>query len=49
MYDYEKMVQWLVETEGMTETEAVEWIDYNTIGALGNGGPDGPIIMYPLY
>ena len=34
IYDYEKMIKFLVETEGMTELEAVEWIDYNTIRAI---------------
>jgi hypothetical protein len=48
VYDYEKMVVWLVETEGFTEMEAVEWIDYNTIRALPYMGDKAPLIMYPL-
>jgi hypothetical protein len=48
VYDYEKMVAWLVETEGFTELEAVEWIDYNTIRALPYMGDKAPLIMYPL-
>ena len=48
VYDYDKMVDWLVETEDFTPDEAVEWIDYNTIRALAYMGPDGPIVMYPL-
>ena len=48
VYDYEKMVEWLVETEDFTPEEAAEWIDYNTIRALGYMGPDGPVVMYPL-
>ncbi len=48
VYDYEKMVQWLVETEGWTYEEAAEWIDYNTIRALPYFGEDAPIIMYPF-
>lgn len=48
VYDYEKMITWLVETEGFTELEAIEWIDYNTIRALPYMGPDAPLIMYPL-
>ena len=46
VYDYEKMVAWLVRTQGFTEDEAVEWIDFNTINALPNAGPLGPLIMY---
>lgn len=48
VYDYDKMVTWLVETEGFTELEAVEWIDYNTIRALPYMGEGAPLIMYPL-
>lgn len=48
VYDYNKMVAWLVDTQGMTTVEAVEWIEYNTIGALPNAGPLGPVIMYSL-
>lgn len=48
VYDFDKMVRWLVETEGFTAEEAIEWIEYNTIRALGYMGEDAPIIMYPL-
>lgn len=48
VYDFERMVRWLVETEGMDELEAVEWIEYNTIRALPYAGDSAPIIMYPL-
>lgn len=46
IYDYDKMVEWLIEHEGMTQEDAVEWIDYNTLRALPYAGPAGPIIMY---
>ena len=42
------MVEWLISTEGFTEEEAIEWIDYNTIRAIEYFGEDAPIIMYPL-
>ena len=48
VYDYNKMVEWLVKTEGFTEEEAMEWIDYNTIRALPYAGSKAPIIMFPL-
>lgn len=48
VYDYNKMVEWLMETESWSEEEAVEWIDYNTIRAIPYMGEDGPIIIYPL-
>ena len=48
VYDFEMMVEWLVETQGFTQEEAIEWIDYNTIRALPYMGYDAPIIMYRL-
>lgn len=48
VYDYEKMVAWLMETEGLSQEEAIEWIEYNTIRALPYYGPEAPIIMYPI-
>ena len=48
IYDFEKMVDWLIEKEGFSDNEAVEWIEYNTIRALPYMGGDAPIIMYPL-
>jgi hypothetical protein len=42
------MVDWLMDAEGFTETEAVKWIEYNTIRALPYMGSEAPLIMYPL-
>ena len=49
VYDYDKMIEWLVFNEGFEPSEAIEWIDYNTLRALPYGGPDAPIVVYPLY
>ena len=53
VYDYDLMVEWAMKEYGWDETEAVEWIDYNTIRSLpyaqsiaGHGEP--PIIMYRM-
>ena len=48
IYDYDKMVEWLMKEEGWSDIEAVEWIDYNTIRALSYMGEGAPIIMFPL-
>ena len=48
VYDYEKMVEWLISTEGFTEEEAIEWIDFNTLRALPYLGEGAPVVMYPL-
>ena len=48
VYDFDLMVQWLMDEEGFTEEEAFEWIEYNTNRALPYMGADGPIVMYRL-
>ena len=48
VYDYDKMVDWLVENADFTPEEAMEWIDYNTVRALPYLGEDAPVIVYPL-
>ena len=48
VYDYDKMVEELVQDEEWSYEEAMEWIDYNTIRALPYAGANAPIIMYSL-
>lgn len=48
VYDYDKMVAWLMEKENWTMEEAVDWIEYNTIGALASAGPAAPVVMMSL-
>lgn len=45
IYDYEKMVEHLIATDGMDYEEASEFIDFNTIGALPYMGEKRPVIM----
>ena len=48
VYDYGKMIDYLVHHDGFSYQEAVEWIEYNTIRALPYAGSKAPIIMYRL-
>lgn len=48
VYDFDKMVNCLVRDDGMSEEEAVEWIEYNAVRSLPYFGKTAPIIMYPL-
>ena len=48
VYDFDKMVTWLMEEEGMSQDEAIDWIEYNTMRALPYEGNKAPIIMYRL-
>lgn len=48
VYSYEKMVEELMRDQGWEELDAVEWIDYNTLGALPGAecrGGKAPIIL----
>lgn len=47
VYDFELMVKCLVD-QGMTELEAIDFIEYNTIRALPYAGENPPIIMNRL-
>ena len=48
VYDYDKMVEELMQYEEWSYEDAAEWIDYNTIRTLPYAGENGPIIMYPI-
>ena len=48
VYYFDKMVEWLIETQDFTYEESVEWIEYNTIRALPYMGEGAPIIVYSL-
>lgn len=45
VYDYDGMVKVLMDRDGMTYEEAVEFIDYNPARAVPYY-PNGPIIMH---
>lgn len=48
IYDYELMIDYLVENEKMNEDEAVEFIDYNTIRSL-DYIENHPIILNRIF
>ena len=48
VYDFDKMVDWLVDKQKFEYEEAKEWIEINTIRALPHFGEGVPIIMYSL-
>ena len=45
IYDYERMALCLMETDGMDNEEAMEFINFNTLGALPYMGDKRPIIL----
>ena len=48
VYDYDKMVEDLMMTEGMDMLDAADFISYNTIGTHSPIPGSDPIIMYRL-
>ena len=49
IYSFEKMVEWLMNKDNITQTEAIEFIEFNTIRAIPYAGAKAPIVMYGLY
>lgn len=48
IYDYDKMIECLIDEEGWTEEESADWVNFNTLRALPYMGEGAPIIMHPL-
>lgn len=49
VYDHRLMVKFLMDKEGMTEDQALDFIDYNTIRALPYMGEHRPIIFLEAF
>ena len=47
IYDYDLLVKAFMKSDNMSEEEAIEWIDYNTIRSLPYQ-QNAPIVMYNL-
>ena len=48
IYDFDKMVDWLIEKYGWSDIESIEWIEFNTLRALPYMGEKAPIVMYRI-
>lgn len=46
IYAFNKMVKELMNDEGWTGEECIDWIEFNTMGALPYGGEKTPMIVY---
>lgn len=46
VYDYEKMVEELMKDYAVSEQEAIDWIEYNTIRAIPYAGEMAPVVMF---
>ena len=48
VYDYDKMIEYLMDKEGWSDIDAIEWIDYNVIRSIPYMGSNAPIVMYSV-
>jgi hypothetical protein len=48
IYDYQKMIEDLIETNGMSYEDAVEFIEYNTLRSIPYAGDKAPIVMHNM-
>jgi NAD+ synthase len=48
IYDYETMAEHLMDVDGMTYEEAIEFIEYNTLRSIPYAGKDAPIVLQSI-
>ena len=48
VYDYAKMVDSLMREDNISQEDAIDFIEYNTIRSLPYAGEDAPVIIHLL-
>ena len=48
VYCYEKMVQELMHDDGISEQDAIDWIEYNTLRVIPYAGEIAPVVIFML-
>ena len=48
VYDYESMAEHLMDVDGMTYEEAIEFIEYNTLRSIPYAGSNAPIVLQSI-
>lgn len=48
VYDYERMAQCLMDEDGMSYEDAIEFIEYNTIRTIPYMGEMAPVILHRI-
>ena len=46
VYDYDKMVEFLMRQDNLSNEEAIEFIDFNTIRSIPYMGEKAPVVLY---
>ena len=48
VYSYERITECLMETDDISEEDAIEYVDYNVVGSLNPKIEESPIIIYEI-
>lgn len=48
IYDFEKMIEHLMDVDNMSYEEAFEFIEYNTLRAIPYAGEKSPIVLHRI-
>lgn len=48
VYDYDKMIEYLMDKENWSDIDAIEWIEYNVIRSIPYMGVKAPIVMFTV-
>ena len=48
VYSYERITECLMETDDISEEDAIEYVDYNVVGSLNPKIEDSPIIIHEI-
>ena len=48
VYSYERITECLMETDEISEEDAIEYIDYNIVGSLNPNIEESPIIIHEI-
>ena len=48
VYSYERFTECLMETDDISEEDAIEYVDYNVVGSLNPKIEESPIIIHEI-
>ena len=49
IYDYDLMVLELMQDEGWSTEDSMDWIEYNTLRSLGYAGDNAPLVITNVW
>ena len=48
VYSYERITECLMETDDISEEDAIEYVDYNVVGSLNPHIEESPVIIHEI-